>query len=849
MYIKKTIVHRYKPLAHAGTTTLTIETMSDIGILIGNNGCGKSTLLKELTPLPSVSTDYEDGGYKHIEIEHNELPYIIRSQFDGKKGIHSFVKDNVELNVSGTSSVQQDLCETEFGLTAIIRSIVSGTIEICNIPKGERREVLLACYPSNLSFVLAHHRRIVSELRDISTNLKLLYSKKAELEALVMPEDLYRGLLQTFDQANALKLDLDRAETVYLNERDNLTKNQYYDTTVTSFDFQAIQLKSAELNSTCARWRLAKPELFQHAPDVECAKLSTSIAGLHNEIGGLDSEMHGLLEEVNRFEQLTSDMAESRIKEYENRLSLLKERKAKISIDPTIPLINPELAKGIDLEKVRYKLNQVHSLGGGVLTPSAYNELQLQLNGKRTERHGLSVDLNQSDELRKRLADRLDRVTAAKFRAGCTLGCGAREKHADMLTQLQNEYTEVIERLTTITERSNRLTLDIFTLQERYDHAGTAVGTVSYLESLLTQYELHSPLLAEATLVDILNTNPMSLYNKLKRIVDTSIDHGVMVALESEIAELEARLLSLLEARRETMGVLKESIASKNNKLTLLAERRRELVSKISTLEEGLLGYAKVRQLATEISGLKNMFDTRMAAFLVNKKIEMFNSIIADIRDYRKLVEEEQVSIRTTLKEKESYRIRLEEEVLPTINKLVHQQIDLDKLEKALSPSTGLPHLHMVRFTNGILNVVNLLISKVWNYDLQLLPLKESEPLDYTFPVQLYGQPALKDISMLSKGQKEIANLAFVLATFIRKKLGKIYPLKLDEPDGGLSFQHRDKLLSLLSELVHTGEIGQMYLVNHFSGVYTGFSQSQIICLDSTGIVVPPVYNTGVTIN
>jgi DNA repair exonuclease SbcCD ATPase subunit len=222
--------------------------------------------------------------------------------------------------------------------------------------------------------------------------------------------------------------------------------------------------------------------------------------------------------------------------------------------------------------------------------------------------------------------------------------------------------------------------------------------------------------------------------------------------------------------------------------------------------------------------------------------------MISDLDKYRRAADEKQSEIRATVRNQESIRIRLDQEITPNIEKLEKELKKLQNVESALSPNTGLPHVYMVRFINSVIEIANTYIRLVWNYDMEIMPLKESNKLDFNFPVRLNKNSKVKDISICSKGQKEIVDLCWTLGLYLQMGLGDFLPLKLDEPDGALSEAHRTKLLTLLSNLLRQGNIKQLFLINHNASLFTSFAHSQIVCLNPDGIVVPHKYNESVII-
>src|SRR5690554_6363179 len=113
-YIRMEIVG-YIPLLFNSVKRFVYTPQSNQQIIIGTNGSGKSALLRELSPMPSVSSDYIKGGYCEKEIEKDGVRYTLKSDFKNGTGRHTFIRDGEILNDNGTGQIQSVLVKQYFG--------------------------------------------------------------------------------------------------------------------------------------------------------------------------------------------------------------------------------------------------------------------------------------------------------------------------------------------------------------------------------------------------------------------------------------------------------------------------------------------------------------------------------------------------------------------------------------------------------------------------------------------------------------------------------------------------------------------------------------------------------------
>jgi ABC-type enterochelin transport system ATPase subunit len=148
----------------------------------------------------------------------------------------------------------------------------------------------------------------------------------------------------------------------------------------------------------------------------------------------------------------------------------------------------------------------------------------------------------------------------------------------------------------------------------------------------------------------------------------------------------------------------------------------------------------------------------------------------------------------------------------------------------------------MVQFINDLIAVANPFIGQVFSYPFAFIPLKEGEPLDYKFRMQV-GDVVVPDIARCSEGQKDFADLAFRLARIILSKQTD-YPIYLDECDKAFDFYHKQQLLELLKTLTQEPRVvSQLFMINHNISMYSGMREAEILVLNENNIVLPPAYN------
>ena len=194
MFINSVKLKSFKPFSLSNIQQLTLNSSSDTQIFIGDNGSGKSSLLNEVNPYAAIKPTYNKKGLKEIVLTHKGDTYVLTSDFSSTAGHHSFQLNGEELNISGTSGIQNELAEYYLGYTSVVHDITHMNYLMCSMSKTERKTLLLDLNPVDLSIVLDKHKTLCSRLREFKNNLSLLHKKKQEVETQLLTPDVRKSL-------------------------------------------------------------------------------------------------------------------------------------------------------------------------------------------------------------------------------------------------------------------------------------------------------------------------------------------------------------------------------------------------------------------------------------------------------------------------------------------------------------------------------------------------------------------------------------------------------------------------------------------------------------------------------
>lgn len=805
MYIKKLELYKYRRFSLTNIEKITYTPETAIQIILGTNGSGKSSLVRELTPLPSdIKKDFNQGGYKYIEIEHENKLYEIKSGIDG--GVkHSFKIEGEEYNISGIKKIQLQLVLEHFKLTPHIHEILLGNVTFTSMSANDRKKWLSHISNLDYSYSIGVYNRLKQNHRDILGGIKLLQNKLVEDDTKLISKEEKDELL-------ILK-------EVYSKTLDNLLSSKEQNTNINIASKEEMEQDISKAKSILSK--LAEYDnLDIDDIDIEITKLNIDIANNKESLVKLNNELkefNKLLSELNTsysIEELNSSLKEilNRVEElktinvynlpledinsiYESYtyilsdfISTLNELNDYSDIYYSLDNIK-ELQDNID--SVNTKLDKVTSIHNKFITEKEHMDKHKE-DGSVTCPKCSHSWVQGYDELRyKELNKNIDQYATLKTKL--------KDEHSK-LTKLTNRYNEknvILSNARGIITNNKQL-LPIF----RYAMNGTA--------SLDIQKDT-SAIISNLNEVTI-RVNSLLEYPKLQK----------------EIKDLEDKINIYKINSNLHKDNVNSGIAKTEEKINKLVIETNEYISKLKL-------YNVYSNSIKELSNIHNKLlrnSSNMYKMLSIKIVEEKNKTINEVIQYFRL--------ELSKLEKQLSDSNLIEDRIKVITKDLEGYKQKEKvlkiLVKELSPSEGLIAKSINSFLNVFIAEINNIINSIWSYDMSILPCEVSaeNDLDYKFKVLINNDEVIDDVSKGSSSMKEIIDLAFKIV--FMKYLGIINgPLVLDEFGKTMDPVHRINAFNAINNNL-ANIFKQIFIISHFESMYGAYANSDISIISTNNI-------------
>lgn len=828
----------FKPLLYGGTHQLELTDMSQIVILSGENGKGKSSVLRELSPYPATRSDYEKNGLKIIEIQHKNDYFILTSDFS-KTGAHSFVKNNEELNISGTTDVQEDLVQHYFdGFTPLVERLTSGQCKFSQLGRPERGKIIMATYPSPMLFILEKYKNLMSKIRACNNQLKLMHERKLKLKESFIDDT-------KLENYNKLRSIMNEALTAL--DQDILIMQQYLQPILEMPNYKyggvdtvegvvdrciTLQTRAKDILKSIEDSNIPIPEHVQKL-QVVIQLMEVKIDAAKKECETYVSRGSDILEEIERYNNYLKTDKEQAIKDCESMIETQKSIINEFTINDDTPVVDIEEANQMReiSSKIQEQLQFLRSLNIVLWSEEEFIQKEREFKNLESDIRTLSIQISRLDSDLQKMNYRLSRYTTHPAAEGCVLRCQLRESMGQIIDSIKVEIDTTEASKVKLEQEFNALKTRSDKLKQELEDRSPARQIIDRFERLTHNKTWGNFICSDASFVEAANSDIPSMWNRYIRIIKKSEAADKVRKAKDYLVVLESKLTGLKTDNQPAKQVITETLVKREAELKRIVKKKTELSIKIKldTLQKEK--YEELYSLYESVEMLNERWDKLREHLELKAIVEFVQEQISNMKDTKIQISERLREFDTIAREQENLRMRLNDEIEPIIKDLNEQLRKWKAVEKVLSPTKGIPNERIVKYVNAIFLKANAFIKQVWNYDMELEYLKENEECDYTFKVIINGDGVVKDINTCSKGQKEIIDLAIILAICKYRKYSTVFPIKLDEMSSGLSPEHSAKLFEYLGELFHQSNILQAFIVNHDPVITSSYTDASYAVL------------------
>lgn len=845
MKIEYACLHGYKRLQNSHIKELECEFPNPVQIIVGSNSSGKTSLIRELSPLPSVRTDYEKDGYKELHISHDNHSYVLKSDFSNRTSPHSFMVDDIELNVGHTSQVQEELVVKHFGFTPAVRDLVYGKTKMCSMTPVNRKNMFLNLNPMDLTLILSAFKTSYAIFKDSKANVNLLNQRKASLEAAMIPEDVLATHIKTKNELESELLELEKTQYLIANYLTSVKSECaddiiYYNNCITA---GTEVVPKDTIVATCRAITARTPtytEVSRTQYVEDRAKYTADIAQLSNSLVTITSEISQLNTEIDEYRQHIAKLSVATPDKLQSELEALDAKIASYKNLPVTPLTQEQLSVSSSiLDTVSKMLEYWHDLhirdfdqedilNGIVKLEQVSDQLKLLQDRAATiyaRQQELAKDIEQN-------------LSKANIPPTCNnTECGLRklftkryEEAKTKLAQVTREYADITTTITEVTTIHTTL-VDKYAVHKQYDTPKKFTVLVTTINKLLPV----SANWSEEVVAKELN-DTFKILHHLTTLIESSVNYYAQqeyVKLRQiKDAELQATLKSAAsvdtEFLQQQIKNKQEQVIAKRNEYAKISKQ----IAKLRTHIEVIDRYRQDRELLTQLTA---QLERGERALVTHATITHWENEHEKLVARRKAIHTKLGELSALVKEQEVIKRTYESETIALLAEVKKKMELHEAINSALSPNSGLVHKSMVNYLNAMVEHVNYFIDELWSFKLQMMPLDIAKPLTYQFPICI-GEEVASDINHLSDGQTEIVDFTWCLAILLQLKMLNRIPLYADELGRACDLTHRNRILAFLNSLVDNQLVEQVFLINHYAALQDGFTNSDIICLNEENL-------------
>lgn len=822
MRIVSLILKGYKRLALRGITSFAYNPKQDMQLILGTNGSGKSSVMREMSPLPANPSDYFKEGSKEIIVEHRGVIYTLTSVFLPKNE-HRFIVNNENLNKGGTITVQKELVKQHFNIDQELFNVLIDDTVFTEMPALKRRDWIIELSGNDMTYALSIFQKLKTKLRDSQGVVKHL-SKRLADETQNLP---------TKEIVDEMRLTCDRLK----GELNQLMQLKYPDIKTTQKIEQELGTYNKQVTTLASTILKTFTKLKKSFTWSSISDLLNAIEEQREILTYKTAQLESVQKEYASFEDIIKAM------ELSNNVGVeelhLKIEEAKLEAKQLYDTVEVDVGKLVgnqDIDKFIIACEQLL----GILEDTSDNQfLRFTDDKKQSVNNEINILVTVMNERQKTITGlqhakqhllSSDTVTCPR----CSLQFIAAYKNLSI--------DDVEKRLNELTELHNRDELVLKEHRQFVEEYQQYASLLTRLNNIFVKYHDYASLWF--VFKSHWKTNPIPTVSCgfLHSWIKQANDVKRLIKLMDYIRENESVLIILRENTHANSEGLKTRISIIEDNIVTLG-------NEITAIKTEIAAMTSIRKqfddMAKQYDSLKDVVNQLSVVLTCYLKAIHNDDLDNSINDRMTLLASTE-----SLFLKSSRALSVIEDLTATKNDVSLNLEALALLVDELSPTEGLIAEQINAFMTSFVGSINQIISKIWTYDLQVLPCSLADgELDYLFPLSVNLHDLMvPDVSKGSSSQVDIVNFAFKIVVMLFLDM-RDYPLYLDELAPSLDEQHRLNIIMFVKEFLEMRNASQLFMISHYAAMHGAFSQTDICVMDSTNVITLPEYfNQVVTI-
>jgi ABC-type hemin transport system ATPase subunit len=778
-----------------------LEVDSPIVTVLGKNGSGKTSLLKLLLGKAPSHREFLKTGSFEARHQYKGKEYLIKAVFNPSAKYY-FEVDGKVLNDWGTISVQNQLTTQHFGVDNEVFNLLVGEDRFHQMSGPKRKDWLIRLCHTNYDYAIAKYTQFKEKHRDVSGALKIAKQRLSselqkklqdkEVAELEMQCQLLHELVQELSEGR-----IPLSPTPLVHSKEGLLELIRRFSVMGGYKerWPAFQLKAtadkAKVQQQLCQNTIARVgremqslsasiEILQKAEKKTIDSIQLEIVGLKATLVKLEASLKipELLSDATRL-QITWLAVRSEVQEILDMIPDNAEgRYSSKSLETTRQSIASikisELTANRRAADLGAKLNHLeqHRHQKGAECPACHHVFSLVYNEDQYQLYSKSL---------KSLQEELQKIAQAL-------------KSLQVEEEVCSEYGAAYRRYVALTNRNRELG--------------------AYWDYLQDQKTLSS--------------NP-KLQRGLKEVDQELAAQVAIQTIKLEIKEKELLLASLRQVGQGAdLAKMLQLHRSLETELNGLIDRISRLKSTEHYFTQQHRQRVQVDEMVERIKRYMESMAEESTASHEQLRRSHYNDALRSIQSL--------LASKTNQLHQDQLQARSVQVYQRQIEELTKEEQAYALLVKALSPTEGLIAEGLFGFIDSLIQNINEIVEQVWSYPMTIQlakPEGDSVDLDYKFPVHLDNedQQTTSDVSELSKGQKEMFDLAFLVTAMVYLEMTEM-PLLLDEIGSSFDPEHRTTLIGLMKSLIESRSFSQIFLVSHYQQQYMSLS-SQVVELTS----------------